>query len=77
VRFLCLAGFLCTQSNPISSTFRGGLEILFANVRKLQLSIQSKQDDGKRPNIAWLIGHLVKHEMKDKRTELFVLDGHV
>lgn len=68
-QFSCLIRFF--------DVHRGGLEILFANTRKLQLSIPAKHDDGKRPNIAWLIHYLVEHEMKDSRRELFVLEGHV
>ncbi|CRG88754.1 Ubiquitin-related modifier 1 [Talaromyces islandicus] len=68
---------LPVEKFSITVEFTGGLEILFANTRKLQLSIPAKHDNGSRPNIAWLIRYLVEHEMKDKRKELFVLDEHV
>jgi ubiquitin related modifier 1 len=51
--------------------------MLFANKRKHNITIPAKLDDGKRPNISYLIHHLVDHVMEDQRKELFILDGHV
>ncbi|KAL1963177.1 hypothetical protein VTN77DRAFT_8610 [Rasamsonia byssochlamydoides] len=57
--------------------FTGGLEMLFSNKRKHNISIPAKLDDGTRPNIAYLIQYLVDNVMEDQRKELFVLEGHV
>jgi len=52
--------------------------MLFANQRKHSLSIPAKTtDDGKQPNIEWLIHYLVENVMQDPRKELFILDEHV
>lgn len=52
--------------------------MLFSNERKHNIFIPAKvNDDGKRPNIAWLIQYLVENLMQDPRKELFVLDDHV
>lgn len=55
----------------------GGLEMLFANERKLSLKIPAKDDSGSRSNIAFLVRHLCETVMKDPRKELFVLDDTV
>ncbi|KAH8689690.1 ubiquitin-related modifier 1 [Talaromyces proteolyticus] len=65
------------EAISIAIEFTGGLEILFENKRKLQLSIPAKREDGTPTNISWLIHYLVEHEMRDKRKELFVLEDHV
>lgn len=55
----------------------GGLEMLFSDQRKHQLTIPSHDDNGGPSNMTFLIQHLCKHVMKDKRQEMFLLDGHV
>lgn len=55
----------------------GGLEMLFSDQRKHNLVIPAKTNDGKQPNIAWLIQYLVENLMQDPRKELFILDEHV
>jgi ubiquitin related modifier 1 len=55
----------------------GGLEILFSNKRRHDISIPASMDSGKRPNITYLLRHLVDNVIKDERKELFVLDGHL
>jgi ubiquitin related modifier 1 len=55
----------------------GGLEMLFSDQKSHSLSIPAT-DTGKRPvTIAYLIDHLCRETMKDKRKELFVLDDHL
>ncbi|KAF1965942.1 ubiquitin related modifier 1 [Bimuria novae-zelandiae CBS 107.79] len=61
----------------ITVEFSGGLEMLFANERKLSLTIPVKDENGERPNIAFLVRHLCDTIMKDPRKELFVLDDTV
>ncbi|ELQ39109.1 hypothetical protein OOU_Y34scaffold00514g26 [Pyricularia oryzae Y34] len=56
---------------------RGGLEMLFADRRRLQLTVPKSDDRGKPLTIAALIDHLCQHEMNDGRKDLFVLDGHL
>ena len=51
--------------------------MLFTNQRKHHVSIPTVLDDGTHPNITFLIHYLVENVMRDQRTELFVLDGHV
>lgn len=55
----------------------GGLEILFSNKRRHDISIPASMDSGKGPNITYLLRHLVDNVIKDERKELFVLDGHL
>jgi ubiquitin related modifier 1 len=62
---------------PIIVEFSGGLEILFSNKRRHDISIPASMDSGKGPNITYLLRHLVDNVIKDERKELFVLDGHL
>ena len=57
--------------------YRGGLEILFANERKHRITLPSCLEDGSRPTISFLLGYLVENRMKDRRKELFILEGNV
>ncbi|KAH8846015.1 Ubiquitin- modifier 1 [Pyricularia oryzae] len=69
-----------TQQAPslnIVVEFSGGLEMLFADRRRLQLTVPKSDDMGKPLTIAALIDHLCQHEMNDGRKDLFVLDGHL
>ncbi|KAJ4305717.1 Ubiquitin- modifier 1 [Kalmusia sp. IMI 367209] len=61
----------------ITVEFSGGLEMLFSNERKLDLTIPSKDENGTCSNVAFLVRHLCDTVMKDPRKELFVLDGTV
>ncbi|EED12519.1 hypothetical protein TSTA_005560 [Talaromyces stipitatus ATCC 10500] len=65
------------ETISISVEFTGGLEMLFANERKHNLTIPAKTNDGKQPTIGWLIQYLVENLMQDTRKELFILDDHV
>lgn len=51
--------------------------MLFSNERKLSFTIPAKDENGTRPNIAFLVRHLCDTVMKDPRKELFVLDDTV
>ncbi|KAF2743389.1 ubiquitin-like protein [Sporormia fimetaria CBS 119925] len=65
------------ETIPITVEFSGGLEMLFANERKLSLSLPTKDKEGNHVNVAYLIDYLCEKEMKDPRRDLFVLDGSV
>ena len=60
-----------------ASTFSGGLEMLFSDQRQHKLSIPAHHVDGKPVTIANLIDYLCENVMRDRRKELFVLDGHM
>ncbi|EUC51022.1 hypothetical protein COCMIDRAFT_245 [Bipolaris oryzae ATCC 44560] len=62
---------------PIIVEFSGGLEILFANQKKCNLSLPAKDESGKPTDVAFLVRFLCDNVMKDPRKELFVLDGTV
>lgn len=62
---------------PIVVEFSGGLEMLFADQRRLPLSIPSVDKDGKPSTIAFLIDYLCNNNMKDPRKKLFVLENHI
>ena len=51
--------------------------MLFANERKLTLSIPAKDNSGASTDVAYLVDYLCENAMKDPRKEMFVLDGTV
>lgn len=51
--------------------------MLFADERRLSLSIPAADKDGCPANIAFLIEYLCDNVLKDTRKELFVLDNHL
>lgn len=51
--------------------------MLFANERKLSITLPAKNKDGNNVNVAHLIDHLCEKHMKDPRKDLFILDGSV
>lgn len=55
----------------------GGLEILFSNERKHNISLPAQLNDGNPPNIAFLLQYFVENVMKDERKELFILEDNV
>lgn len=55
----------------------GGLEMLFSNKRKHELSIPITEKSGSNPTIQHLVHYLCDTLMKDPRKELFVLDDSV
>ena len=54
---------------------RGGLEMLFENQNKHELSLPSKDELGNPVDVKFLVNYLCQHLMKDSRKDLFVLDG--
>jgi len=65
------------EVNEKLTGFRGGLELLFADQRKLSISVPAKDDQGNPVTVGWLVDHLCTEHMKDSRKDMFVLDGHV
>lgn len=55
----------------------GGLELLFSNQRKHQLSLPSSDEEGQAANLAFLVRYLCENVMKDTRRDMFLLDGTV
>lgn len=49
--------------------------MLFSNQRKHALSLPAKDENGKRIDMAFLVDYLCRYLMKDRRKEMFVLDG--
>lgn len=68
---------LMTRLIGCLSNSRGGLEMLFSDERKHQLSIPPRDEKGDGVTVGWLVQHLCEKVMRDPRRELFVLDGHV
>jgi ubiquitin related modifier 1 len=68
--------FVRLKSDLLTSC-SGGLEILFSNQKKYNLSLPAKDESGDPANVAFLVRHLCDHVMKDPRKELFVLDDTV
>lgn len=55
----------------------GGLELLFDNQKKYNLSIPRKDESGAPTNVAFLVRYLCDKVMKDPRKDMFVLDDTV
>ena len=53
----------------------GGLELLFSNQRRHALTLPLS--DGSPVNLKFLVDYLCDHVMKDKRKDMFILDGTV
>ena len=51
--------------------------MLFDNQRSHAVDLPATDPSGDPATIALLIGHLCKNLMKDPRTDMFVLDGHM
>lgn len=51
--------------------------MLFSNERKHTVSLPERTSDGSRPNISFLLQHLLENVMDDPRKELFVLEDNV
>ncbi|KAL2118356.1 hypothetical protein VTJ04DRAFT_8016 [Mycothermus thermophilus] len=66
-------------SNTIDITvdFSGGLEMLFDNKRRHEVTLPAVDSAGKPVTMAFLIDYLCTNLMKDPRVDLFVLDKHI
>ncbi|KAH0543353.1 Ubiquitin- modifier 1 [Glutinoglossum americanum] len=62
---------------PITVEFTGGLEMLFSDQRKHQISVSPRDENGNAANVAFLIRYLCEEVMKDQRKDLFVLEETV
>ncbi|CAL5868866.1 uncharacterized protein PFLUO_LOCUS3093 [Penicillium psychrofluorescens] len=61
----------------IAVEFTGGLELLFSNERKHNVTLPANLDDGARPDIAYLLRYLVDNIMQDQRKEMFIMEDNV
>ncbi|GAP89091.1 putative ubiquitin-like modifier 1 [Rosellinia necatrix] len=57
--------------------FTGGLEMLFSDQRRHELSIPAIDKNDKPVTIAYLIQYLCENTMNDTRQDLFILDDHL
>lgn len=51
--------------------------MLFSDKKKHNLNIPAKDPSDRPATVASLVAYLCKNVLKDKREEMFVLDGHV
>jgi len=63
-----------TETNVMPS---GGLEMLFSDTKKHDVTISFNPKDEKRPNIQFLVDYLCDNLLTDPRKELFVIDNSV
>lgn len=73
--FACFSVKFFFQADSVCLS--GGLEMLFSDEKKHELSIPAKDDQNQPVNVGWLVRYLVDVVMKDSRKEMFVLEGHV
>lgn len=57
--------------------YSGGLEMLFSNERKHNVTLPARLENGSQPTIADLLTHLVENVMQDQRKELFIMEDNV
>ena len=51
--------------------------MLFADQRRLDVSLPARDDADQPATVAHLVRHLLARELRDSREELFVVDGRV
>lgn len=51
--------------------------MLFADIKEHDISLPAKLEDGKAPNVDYLVRYLCENTMKDRRKELFIQDDSV
>ncbi|EON63992.1 ubiquitin-like modifier 1 [Coniosporium apollinis CBS 100218] len=66
-----------TDGLQVTVEFTGGLEMLFSNRRKHQITLPVRDENDAAANIAYLVRYLCQNVMRDHRKELFVLDDTV
>ncbi|KAF2462112.1 ubiquitin-related modifier 1 [Lineolata rhizophorae] len=62
---------------PLTVEFSGGLEMLFSNQKKHDVSIPARDESGNSSNIAFLVRYLCDNLMKDPKKEFFIQDNTV
>ncbi|EFW99756.1 ubiquitin related modifier 1 [Grosmannia clavigera kw1407] len=62
---------------PVVVEFTGGLEMLFADQRRHEVSLAARDAASQPATVSSLIDHLCDEVMQDGRKDLFVLDGHL
>ncbi|CAK7272898.1 Ubiquitin-related modifier 1 [Sporothrix epigloea] len=60
---------------PVVVEFSGGLEMLFADQKRLDLRLPAADSLGRPATVGFLIAHLCATAMTDGRKDLFVADG--
>jgi hypothetical protein len=50
---------------------------MYFDDRRLELDIPTRDAEGNPAKVAFLVDHLVSTQMRDERTEFFVVDGHM
>ncbi|KAJ5180340.1 ubiquitin related modifier 1 [Penicillium capsulatum] len=71
------AGGSAGASISITVEFTGGLEMLFSNERKHNVTLPAQLENGSQTTIADLLTHLVDNVMQDQRKELFIMEDNV
>lgn len=51
--------------------------MLFSDQRRHLLSVPATDGNGQPVTVGWLVNYLCEEVMKDRRKDMFVLDGHV
>jgi ubiquitin related modifier 1 len=78
VEFTCVKLFSNEPRQDCANRlYSGGLELLFGNERKHKVILPPHLEDGSRPNISYLLKHLVDNLMKDSRTDMFIMEDNV
>ena len=64
-------------SSLLNLLHSGGLELLFSNQRKHNLTVPLLTADEEPATLGYLVKYLCDNVMKDRRKEMFILDGTV
>ena len=76
IEFTCLPPVTHLR-HPESNGCRGGLEAYFSNKRQHSIELPSEDENGQTANLAFLVRFLCDNLMKDRRKEIFIMDGTV
>ncbi|KAK0945280.1 Ubiquitin-related modifier 1 [Friedmanniomyces endolithicus] len=68
---------MTTDSIPVAVEFTGGLELLFSNQRKHQVTLPARGTEGTPSTVGYLVKWLCENLIKDPRKDMFVLDDSV
>ncbi|ERS95722.1 ubiquitin-related modifier URM1 [Sporothrix schenckii 1099-18] len=63
------------ETIPIVVEFSGGLEMLFADQKRLDMQLPVLDTQGQPATVGFLISHLCATAMSDGRKDLFVLEA--
>lgn len=65
------------SNRPLLTYRRGGLELLFSNKRQHTVTLPYVDEQGHAANLAFLVRYVCENLMKDRRKDMFILDGTV